>query len=386
MPRPCVHIIDDDEEVCSELYGALLAAGYDCTWSTSADRPTRPANRDPDILLLDLGLPDMDGFQVIRRLAEADHQPHLIVASGQEHRIIQIAVRYARDVGLPVLGSLEKPYSIRSLLALVDAFATPKRTVASSPDTPIGRLDGIEHETRTVFQSKRRLSDRTITGYEALLRVALNGEPISPETMFGEGVEQETQLALTRAVLDDALQFGSQLRRVGTPARMSINCPPAILCSSGFPEMVFDALDRWRMPAASLMIEITEQPTGHSFDAVATAACRLAMRGCGISIDDFGRGTTSLERLFDLPLHELKIDKEIFWKCFEGREPPGLLKEVIRYCEERGIASTIEGIETIEHFDYAASLGAQQGQGYFWERPCEAASLSRSPRTASPGR
>ena len=389
MPRPFLHIIDDDEEICAEISTALRASGYDCSWSTSAARLTGPADRPADILLLDLSLPDQDGFQIITRIADGDHQPHLIVASGQDSRIIQTAVHFARDAGLSVLGSLEKPYSIRSLLSLIETFTTPAPHMAGELGSVIRNLvssDALSRHTRTVFQSKRRLSDEAIVGYEALLRITLAGVPISPETLFDHGVAQETQLALTRAVLDDALEFGSRLRSAGTAAQISVNCTPAILCSPELPDMVFEALQRWEMPSESLMIEITEHSATNSFHAVATAACRLAMRGCGISIDDFGRGTTSLERLFDLPLNELKIDKEIFWKCFDGREPAGLLKEVVHYCDERSIASTIEGIETTAHLDYAVSLGAQRGQGFLWERPSPVAGLSIQRPGGSPGR
>jgi len=372
MPRSRLHIIDDDETICAEISGALNAFGYECSWATSPERLTGPDGRDPDVLLLDLSMPGVDGFQVIRRLADEQRQFCLIVASGHEPRIIQTAVRCARDAGLNVLGSLQKPYSIRSLMALVDG---PDAKKARAPAVRQALIDGfarsgsLERHMKTAFQSKRALSDGAIVGYEALLRVTVEGEQIGPEAIFGPDVGLETQLSLTRAVLDDAVRFGSALREAGTPSPISINFTPTILCMPELPDLVQDALDRWRMPPPSLMIEITEHADEHSFDAIAAAACRFALRGCGISIDDFGRGTTSLERLFDLPLAELKIDKEIFWKCFAGREPSGLLKEVVRYCEKRGIATTIEGIETVEHLAHAVSLGARNGQGYLWDRP-----------------
>ncbi len=372
MPRPSVHIIDDDEDICCEISSALLASGYDCSWATCVDRADRPDKPAPDILLLDLNMPNLDGFQIIRKIADEQHKPHVIVASGHEQRIIDAAVRYAREVGLNVLGSLGKPYSVASLLTLVEgsAISAPKAPCSQTAFVrELARTDALERHMKTAFQSKRRLSDGAIVGYEALLRMTIGNLSISPETIFEPGVELETQLALTQMVLDDALRFGSILRGAGTPATVSVNCTPAIFCAPELPDMVFDALDRWEMPANSLTIEITEHPTGQSCDAVTTAACRLAMRGCGISIDDFGRGTTSLERLFDLPLTELKIDKEIFWKCNDGREPSRLLKEVVSYCDDRNISSVIEGIETTEHLAHAALLGARLGQGYLWDRP-----------------
>ena len=379
MPRPSLHIIDDDAVICAEISSALRASGYDCSWATSADRIAGPGDRDADILLLDLSLPGLDGFQIIKRLADEGRSSHLIVASGQEPRIIQTAVRYARDIGLSVLGALEKPYSIHSLLALAETGTPSARSAPGDQAALIDKLvrsDAIERQARTVFQSKRKLSDGSILGYEALLRISADGIAINPEAIFHAHVDLKHQINLTRKVLDDALQFVSSLRDVGIQTTVAVNCTPAILCNADLPEIVFEALDRWQLTAGTLMIEITEHAAIESFQEVASAACRLAMRDCGISIDDFGRGTTSLERLFDLPLTELKIDKEIFWKCFDGHEPAGLLKEVVRYCGERGITSTVEGIETVGHFDFATSLRAQCGQGYLWDWPSPAALLS----------
>ncbi|GAB5352499.1 EAL domain-containing protein [Qipengyuania sp. 483] len=372
MRRPSIHIVDDDEDICVEICSALSAFDYECSWANSAARLTGLEGREPDILLLDLNLPDIDGFEIIKRLADREHQPHLIVASGEDQRIIETAIRYSKKLGLDVLGSLHKPYPLSSLFALIESSATAARRTPANDIAAICELaqnGALERNQRTVFQSKRRLSDGAVVGYEALLRISINGTPISPEAVFEPAVNLTTQIAVTKAVLDDALHFGSNLRGLGTPVPVSINCTPEILCTPDLPDMVTRAMKDWEMPAASLIIEITEHVAGQSFDAVASAACRLAMRGCGISIDDFGRGSTSLERLFDLPLAELKIDKQIFWKCFDGNEPPELLQEVIRYCEKRNIISTVEGIETASHLDHALALGANCGQGFFWDRP-----------------
>lgn len=47
MPRPSLHIIDDDEVICTEMSAALQASGFDCSWAPSADRFTGPGDREP---------------------------------------------------------------------------------------------------------------------------------------------------------------------------------------------------------------------------------------------------------------------------------------------------------------------------------------------------
>lgn len=372
MNKPTIRIMDDDEDMCSEVAGAMTAAGYRCSWTTSPGEAIPSGQCHPDILLLDLHMPVADGFQVIQGFAGASRQPHLIIASGFEERIIRAAARSARQVGINVLGSLEKPYSIAALLTLVKRYSAGIDDKIEDHSALIEDLvehGSLERHLRTAFQSKRQLSDGRIVGYEALLRLTVDGRPIRPEVVFSPFVAMATQLAATRVVLNDALRFGARLRKAGKATTMAVNCTPAILCTPELPDLITAALEKWQMPPSSLLIEITEHETVQSFDAIATAASRLALRHCGIAIDDFGKGATSLERLFDLPLTELKIDKEIFWQCSDGTASSSILKEIVRYCEERDVISTIEGIETIAHLEHATSIGARSGQGYLWDRP-----------------
>jgi EAL domain-containing protein (putative c-di-GMP-specific phosphodiesterase class I) len=142
-----------------------------------------------------------------------------------------------------------------------------------------------------------------------------------------------------------------------------------MVCSDRFQGIVAKALARWSLPPTSLTIELTEHSSDASFADLAAAASRLAMLGIGVAIDDFGRGTTSYEKLMELPLSELKIDKEIFWNVVSGSLSAALIEEVIRFGHANGIESTIEGIETAAQLAIAHGMGADHGQGYFWDKP-----------------
>jgi len=372
VPRPSILVVDDDKDICVEIISALTNLGFECSWQAEFDSRLATGQTNADVIVLDLSMPNKDGFQVIEALAGAEQPPQLIVASGREDRIIRAAVRSAQAAGLTVLGSLSKPYAIASLAALVESHHFSTGEVNTPPEALIEALDGgagLERHIRTAFQSKRRLSDGAITGYEALLRMRLDDRPVSPESIFAPAGDLSLQLAITGAVLNDAARFAAMLKARGTPVPVAVNCSPAILCASEFLAMAIDAVGCWKLQPSALMFEITEHETIHSFGVLTAAACRLAMRNFGVSIDDFGRGTTSLERLFDLPVCEVKIDKDIFWRCIEGSAPLSLLKEVTSYCRERSIQSTIEGIETRSHLKHALAVGADCGQGFFWDFP-----------------
>lgn len=370
MSLPNVLVVDDDEEICREVVAGLAQRGYAARWTSDPLLGGECMSPTPSVLILDLGMPRADGFEVIRRLAQEPIPPQLIVASGQDPRIRKAAVRSAEELGVPVLGTLEKPYSLRALSLLIERW----RAAAPTQSTAAARLlkaaqDGtlVDH-VQVAFQSKRQLSDQKPAGYEALLRLDIDG-PVNPELLVGTDMPMQAQLAVTEVVLDRAAAFAAAQIGIANGGPISVNASPAIVCSDRFQGIVARTLARWSLAPACLTIELTEHNSDASFAELAAAASRLAMLGIGVAIDDFGRGTTSYEKLMELPLSELKIDKEIFWNVVSGSLSAALIEEVIRFGHANGIQSTIEGIETEAQMRIARRLGADFGQGYFWDRP-----------------
>ena len=85
--RPLVLIVEDDPQIRRFVRAALAAEGYrlhECT--TAEEGIAQAAARQPDLILLDLGLPDADGLELIDRVREWGGTPILVLsARGQEH-------------------------------------------------------------------------------------------------------------------------------------------------------------------------------------------------------------------------------------------------------------------------------------------------------------
>src|SRR5690348_912673 len=84
--KPLILIIEDDAQIRRFLRATLSAEGYVYREALTADDGVLQANAwRPDLVLLDLGLPDHDGLEVIRRVRESSQTPILILsARGQE--------------------------------------------------------------------------------------------------------------------------------------------------------------------------------------------------------------------------------------------------------------------------------------------------------------
>ena len=102
---------------------------------------------------------------------------------------------------------------------------------------------------------------------------------------------------------------------------------------------------------------------------------RLRMMGCGLSIDDFGGGYSSLQRLCSLPFNEIKIDAEFIRDLSSEPRSRAAISSVLSMARELNIGVVIEGIETVEQRDILISLGCETGQGYLLAHPMPAHNL-----------
>jgi two-component system, OmpR family, KDP operon response regulator KdpE len=114
MTGPRVLVVDDEQQILRFLKPSLTAAGYDVmTAATGADALKQTVAHTPAVVLLDLGLPDMDGKEVIRRIREWSEVP-IVVLSARDREAEKIA---ALDLGAD--DYVNKPFAIGELLARV---------------------------------------------------------------------------------------------------------------------------------------------------------------------------------------------------------------------------------------------------------------------------
>jgi two-component system KDP operon response regulator KdpE len=139
-------VIDDEAQIHRFLRPALESAGYEVERAETAAEGLRlAAGRAPDAVLLDLGLPDMDGQEVLQRLRAFSEVP-VLVLSAREREAEKIA---ALDGGAD--DYLEKPFGVGELLARLRACLRRRLTQqGAQPVFSAGPLtvDLLKHEVR----------------------------------------------------------------------------------------------------------------------------------------------------------------------------------------------------------------------------------------------
>jgi len=120
MPQPRLLLIDDEPALADFLANAARESGFEPV-ITSQDRQFRDeflANR-PNMVALDLGMPGMDGVELLRFLADQDYRSPVLIVSGFDRRVLESAFRLGEALGLTMTGPIEKPVRLEDLEALL---------------------------------------------------------------------------------------------------------------------------------------------------------------------------------------------------------------------------------------------------------------------------
>jgi len=154
-------IIDDEPQICRLLGIALSANGYKTIEAgTGKDGVLMAVSHQPSLILLDLGLPDMDGATVLQELREWYHKPVIILsARNTEEDIINALDFGANDY-------LTKPFRTGELLARIRASLRLNQTPNDNPVFEIGDLS--VNLTSHIAKKKDELLDLTPTEFSLL--------------------------------------------------------------------------------------------------------------------------------------------------------------------------------------------------------------------------
>jgi EAL domain-containing protein (putative c-di-GMP-specific phosphodiesterase class I) len=228
--------------------------------------------------------------------------------------------------------------------------------------------DALERdELELHFQPLVDAADGTVKGAEALLRWYRDGRFIAPDTFLGAVERSPLIRPLTDFVLDRALAAAAGWRAKGYEIGVSVNLATTNLSEADLPGRVLHALRRHGVPAAALTLEITETATIEDNVLADTVLRALDELGVGLAVDDFGTGHSSLVRLANFPVCELKIDRS-FVQVMHGAKQP-IVATAIQLAHALGLRVVAEGVEDQETLDALCALDCDLAQGYFLSRP-----------------
>ncbi|ATJ82744.1 EAL domain-containing protein [Halomonas beimenensis] len=234
-------------------------------------------------------------------------------------------------------------------------------------------IEAPEGQWRLVLQSQWAANGVTLVGAEALLRWR---HPRLGEISPGEFLPVVDSLGLSERLdawvsLTAIDWLGRHQDRLGGLPRLSINVGLTTLDDEGYVARLAGALERWRLPAERLEIEITEHADFGDLKRAEQALARLRRLGVRVALDDFGTGYTAFRLLQRLPFDVVKLDRTLLEAAGQHRRAVEAYVAMVRFCRELGLEVVAEGVETAEEAAWLAGLDVQVFQGFHLGRPME---------------
>jgi two-component system KDP operon response regulator KdpE len=218
-PSPVILLVEDEPPMRRFLRATLRAHGYQVVEAvTVREGLAQAAGRNPDLTLLDLGLPDGDGLDLLRQIRRSARTPVIVIsARGQEHEKVG-----ALDLGAD--DYLTKPFGVQELLARV-RVALRHASLGDSP-APVFESGGlrVDLEHRLVFREREEVH-LTPTEYKLLAAlVRHSGKVLTHRQLLQEvwGANYEGQTHYLRVYM---AQLRQKLERDSARPRVLLTEP-----------------------------------------------------------------------------------------------------------------------------------------------------------------
>lgn len=362
---------DDPGEVLARVdAGQFSLVGYadesvTCDWARAAERAlSRPVRVRAVTIVprLSVGTAVYDPQQ-----AAADHVPEPAVAVVEELlRRAEVAVHTARRAGHPIHEyAPADDVAARRLMLASDL----RDALSNEPD---GRsaLD-LDGRLRLAYQSVHSMDGGHVVSIEALLRWTDDSlGPLSPGEVVDVAEGAGLAVALGEHVLALALHDAATWWALGCEVPVMVNLSALQVCEPSLVSSVTGLLARFGLPGRALVVEVTETAVLQDARMAATVLQQVRVHGARVYLDDFGTGWSTLERMSDLPLDGIKLDR-----AFVGRlgERAGLaaVHSAVALTRALGVPLVVEGVETEQQAALLRATGADQVQGFLYARPDE---------------
>ncbi len=226
-------------------------------------------------------------------------------------------------------------------------------------------------ELQLHFQPQVDINDGRLVGAEALLRWH-NPElgNIPPDEFIPLAEETGLISEIGEWVLMQACSTASAWQgRAGDPIRVSVNISPVQFRGGDLVSTVSRALRESGLPASLLELEITERVLVEDNPNTSRILNDLKRMGIRLSLDDFGKGYSSLSYLKRFPFDVLKIDRSFVSSVTVDLEDAALCKAITAMANSLNLQVVAEGVETLDQWEYLHVHGADLVQGYYISRP-----------------
>jgi EAL domain-containing protein (putative c-di-GMP-specific phosphodiesterase class I) len=369
-----VLVVDDNTSNVALLRALLEDEGLHRVHTETDSREVSRllAEQNPDLVLLDLHMPHLDGHQVLRqikRFAAGSYLPVIVLTADTTTDARDRALSQgAQDFLTKPLDTKEAALRIANLLETRELYITLRGTAAHSTT----RQEISEGETRTRIEETLR--DRAITpvyqpivdvttlavvGYEGLSRFPdpTYGGPdrwFADASTVGLGVDLEWLAATMLLPILDTLE---------PEVFLAVNLSPAAILHISDNQLCQPKY------CPRIVIEMTEHVPVEDYPAVHRALSEMRDHGARLAADDLGAGYAGFRHLLDLDPDIIKLDISLVRGIHHSGRQQSLIRAMTAFAADVGATVIAEGVEEPKELEALKALSVPWAQGYYLGRP-----------------
>ncbi|MDD4683335.1 MAG: EAL domain-containing protein [Eubacteriales bacterium] len=226
------------------------------------------------------------------------------------------------------------------------------------------------------YQPQIDLKTNMITGVEALLRWQ---HPkygmISPVDFIPLAEKNGMIHAIGEYVLYEACLEARKWQQKGLNLTIAVNLSLRQLRSASLVRRVEHILLQTGLNPELLELEITESVASWGAEEMKQLLTELKSTGVKLAIDDFGTQYSSLNRISQLPVDRIKIDRQFISNLPDDIKDSAIVNLIISLAAKLGIEIVAEGVESAEQNEFLRSIGCNYVQGFYHYQPMSASDL-----------
>jgi EAL domain-containing protein (putative c-di-GMP-specific phosphodiesterase class I) len=329
-----------------------------------------------DVALCDLAHKGMDCLDFLNCAGQLSMVRAVILYCNFQPQVRRAIEQMASFSGLELLGTLTTPIQAKALQKILQRYQRQSLVTYSAP-VAVSTLPNEEDirrglalgEFRAYFQPKFILVNGQVAGVEALARWQHPSRGLLlPKDFLAAVVAYDLIDEMFKQLLEQGLSLLSILKREGQPLEMSFNLHASQLLDCRVTDHIRQTMKRHAICGASLTFELAESGLLELQPQTQESLLRLRVMGCGLSIDDFAVGFSSLKLLCQLPFTEIKLDGEFVGRIHEPRSK-AVITSTVALARALNMVLVIEGVSSQQECLALINMGCELGQGFYYARP-----------------
>lgn len=369
-PNSCF-VVDDDQAVRRVIVNAVEGTGAVCAEVASAGELFKMlAAFVPSLIFLDISLEDSDAIEVIRGLATRKYGGAIQLISGRGERIVSSIHAVGVRHGLNMLPPLMKPCSIKIVreIATAQLKKVDKENIGAAGVVIDLDVALQKNWVEVWYQPKIDLQRKHLAGLEALARVKHPDYGIVLPSEFLVHATRSCLRRLTEHMILSAMQQWRPMKQIGFAPKVAINISVDCLVNVPIAKLIRDHRPtdvNW----PGVIFELTEDQVIREIDAIQDVAAQLMIYDVAFSVDDFGAGYSSFQRLKQFAFTEFKLAGSFVQGCSTNEQNAAICRSIIDLAHSFGATVVAKCVETPEDLLELYKMNCDMGQGYLLSRP-----------------